>query len=194
MFVTLISGSQKLAGPLPANSSLCPLLILYGHVWFSVGHFTGRSDRGCSWRVLFIRYLFETLPSFRDREGEEAENEEEEAEMPREIITLQVGQCGNQIGMEFWKQLCLEHGISQDGILEDFATQANPRLSYNFCYFPSLVVYLRSPEAIRLLFRPSGVELRGTALGFFIFGRTHGRHVCPSFRDITSKEMGLLSN
>jgi hypothetical protein len=44
-------------------------------------------------------------------------------EMPREIITLQVGQCGNQIGMEFWKQLCLEHGISKEGILEDFATQ-----------------------------------------------------------------------
>lgn len=43
--------------------------------------------------------------------------------MPREIITLQVGQCGNQIGMEFWKQLCLEHGISKEGILEDFATQ-----------------------------------------------------------------------
>jgi hypothetical protein len=38
--------------------------------------------------------------------------------MPREIITLQVGQCGNQIGGEFWKQLCLEHGISQDGTLK----------------------------------------------------------------------------
>ncbi len=46
-----------------------------------------------------------------------------ETDMPREIITLQVGQCGNQIGMEFWKQLCLEHGISKEGILEDFATQ-----------------------------------------------------------------------
>ena len=45
--------------------------------------------------------------------------------MPREIITLQVGQCGNQIGMEFWKQLCLEHGISKEGILEDFATQVH---------------------------------------------------------------------
>eukprot|EP00850_Spirogloea_muscicola_P021802 SM000262S09881 [mRNA] locus=s262:98919:102434:- [translate_table: standard] len=44
--------------------------------------------------------------------------------MPREIITLQAGQCGNQIGMEFWKQLCLEHGIARDGILEDFATHA----------------------------------------------------------------------
>lgn len=47
--------------------------------------------------------------------------------MPREIITLQVGQCGNQIGMEFWKQLCLEHGITPDGKLEEFATAGGDR-------------------------------------------------------------------
>ncbi|GAM21981.1 hypothetical protein SAMD00019534_051560 [Acytostelium subglobosum LB1] len=41
--------------------------------------------------------------------------------MPREIITLQAGQCGNQIGAEFWKQLCREHGISPQGYLEDYA-------------------------------------------------------------------------
>lgn len=46
--------------------------------------------------------------------------------MPREIITLQVGQCGNQIGGEFWKQLCLEHGVSPDGMLQ---TDANPELT-----------------------------------------------------------------
>ena len=39
--------------------------------------------------------------------------------MPREIITLQVGQCGNQIGGEFWKQLCAEHGIAADGTLKN---------------------------------------------------------------------------
>ncbi|KAH8283499.1 hypothetical protein KR018_004188 [Drosophila ironensis] len=42
--------------------------------------------------------------------------------MPSEIITLQLGQCGNQIGFEFWKRLCLEHGISPNGLVEDFAT------------------------------------------------------------------------
>lgn len=42
--------------------------------------------------------------------------------MPREIITLQVGQCGNQIGSEFWRLLCAEHGINERGILEDYAT------------------------------------------------------------------------
>lgn len=33
--------------------------------------------------------------------------------MPRAILTVQVGQCGNQVGSEFWKRLCQEHGISK---------------------------------------------------------------------------------
>ena len=47
--------------------------------------------------------------------------------MPREVITLQVGQCGNQIGMEFWKQLCAEHGINKDGMLEEYAMNGDDR-------------------------------------------------------------------
>src|SRR3989338_10573918 len=35
--------------------------------------------------------------------------------MPREIIVLEVGQCGNQMGAAFWKRLCAEHGIHPDG-------------------------------------------------------------------------------
>ena len=34
----------------------------------------------------------------------------------------QLGQCGNQIGFEFWKKLCKEHGISPEGTLEEHAT------------------------------------------------------------------------
>jgi hypothetical protein len=45
--------------------------------------------------------------------------------------------------MEFWKQLCLEHGIAPDGMLEDFATQGGDRKDVFFyqvrCFFfPSL--------------------------------------------------------
>lgn len=77
--------------------------------------------------------------------------------MPCEMITLQLGQCGNQsryylfllyfqvlkmflvfrrnplisfnflVGFEFWKRLCAEHGINPDGILEDFATEGVDR-------------------------------------------------------------------
>lgn len=43
--------------------------------------------------------------------------------MPREIITLQVGQCGNQIGSCFWERLCEEHGIGPDGILLNHAIE-----------------------------------------------------------------------
>lgn len=67
----------------------------------------------------------------------------------REIITLQAGQCGNSgqcfaapkgsavslrfltdrrtVGSQFWQQLCQEHGINQDGNLEDFATEGGDR-------------------------------------------------------------------
>lgn len=74
--------------------------------------------------------------------------------MPREIITLQIGQCGNQIGMEFWKQLCAEHGISSDGILEDFATDGTDRKDVFFYqaddehYIPRAVLLDLEPRVI----------------------------------------------
>lgn len=39
--------------------------------------------------------------------------------MPREIITIGAGQCGNQVSASFWEKLCLEHGIRSDGTLGD---------------------------------------------------------------------------
>ncbi|XP_063688158.1 tubulin beta chain-like [Bolinopsis microptera] len=33
----------------------------------------------------------------------------------REIIHIQVGQCGNQIGTQFWESISKEHGIDKDG-------------------------------------------------------------------------------
>jgi len=31
------------------------------------------------------------------------------------------------VGDEFWKQLCMEHGISRNGTLEEYATQGEDR-------------------------------------------------------------------
>ncbi|CAM9181437.1 unnamed protein product [Choristocarpus tenellus] len=40
--------------------------------------------------------------------------------MVREIITIQVGQCGNQIGRQFWGQALEEHAVNNpDGIFDD---------------------------------------------------------------------------
>ncbi|KAL0073127.1 Tubulin/FtsZ, GTPase domain-containing protein [Phycomyces blakesleeanus] len=33
----------------------------------------------------------------------------------REIIHLQAGQCGNQIGQKFWETISQEHGIDTNG-------------------------------------------------------------------------------
>lgn len=76
--------------------------------------------------------------------------------MPREIITTQVGQCGNQsklllisfvqilllVGMEFWKQLCMEHGINPEGILEDFAVNGEDRKDVFFYQVSSILASL----------------------------------------------------
>lgn len=35
--------------------------------------------------------------------------------MPREIITIQIGQCGNQIGRRFWKMALQEHAKYSTG-------------------------------------------------------------------------------
>ncbi|KRX72646.1 Tubulin gamma-1 chain, partial [Trichinella sp. T6] len=52
--------------------------------------------------------------------------------MPREMITVQLGQCGNQIGSEFWKTLCAEHGISPEGVLENYAADTEDRKDIYF--------------------------------------------------------------
>ncbi|KAF2452938.1 Tubulin/FtsZ, GTPase domain-containing protein [Lineolata rhizophorae] len=68
-----------------------------------------------------------------------------------EIITLQAGQCGNSVGSQFWQQLCQEHGISQDGNLEDFATEGGDRKDV-FFYQSDDTRYI--PRAILLDLEP----------------------------------------
>ena len=37
--------------------------------------------------------------------------------MPREVVTVQVGQCGNQIGLRFWELALKEHSAANTGNL-----------------------------------------------------------------------------
>jgi tubulin gamma len=50
----------------------------------------------------------------------------------KEVVTVQIGQCGNQsrdelilVGHEFWKQLCMEHSVAEDG--QQDATSASKK-------------------------------------------------------------------
>ncbi|KAK3672422.1 gamma-tubulin [Recurvomyces mirabilis] len=74
--------------------------------------------------------------------------------MPREIITLQAGQCGNSVGSQFWQQLCQEHGINQDGNLADYATEGGDRKDVFFYqsddtrYIPRAILLDLEPRVI----------------------------------------------
>jgi tubulin gamma len=80
-----------------------------------------------------------------------------DSSMPREIITLQCGQCGNQVGTEFWKQLCAEHGISPDGIIQDYATLGGDRKDVFFYqaddehYIPRALLLDLEPRVINTI-------------------------------------------
>lgn len=50
--------------------------------------------------------------------------------MPREIVTLQVGQCGNQMGSAFWNLLLQEmkaNAATDDATSSMFYTEQHPR-------------------------------------------------------------------
>jgi tubulin gamma len=49
------------------------------------------------------------------------------AEIRVSTPTLILTVCFQPVGNEFWKQLCAEHGIAPDGILEPYATQGEDR-------------------------------------------------------------------
>lgn len=46
------------------------------------------------------------------------------------------------VGSQFWQQLCLEHGISQDGNLEDFATEGGDRKDVFFYQVSHILSYM----------------------------------------------------
>ena len=72
----------------------------------------------------------------------------------RKIITLQIGQCGNQIGYEFWKRLAQEHGIAPDGVLTNPNDMLEDRKDIFFYpaddgrYVPRAILFDLEPRVI----------------------------------------------
>ena len=62
--------------------------------------------------------------------------------------------------MEFWKQLCAEHGISSEGVLEDWATDGTDRKDVFFYqaddehYIPRAVLLDLEPRVINSITNP----------------------------------------
>ncbi|KAI8371447.1 tubulin gamma chain [Radiomyces spectabilis] len=125
--------------------------------------------------------------------------------MPREIITLQAGQCGNQIGSEFWRQICAEHGISSDGTLEDFATEGGDRKDVFFYqaddehYIPRALLLDLEPRVINNirdspfanLYNPENIFMSndgGGAGNIWSYGYSQGEKVYEDIMDMVDRE------
>ncbi|KAG8231346.1 hypothetical protein J437_LFUL012256 [Ladona fulva] len=125
--------------------------------------------------------------------------------MPCEMITLQLGQCGNQIGFEFWKRLCAEHGINQEGILESFATEGTDRKDVFFYqaddehYIPRAVLLDLEPRVIHSimnseyakLYNPENIYLSkhgGGAGNNWASGFSQGGKLSEEIFDIIDRE------
>ncbi|KAI9353292.1 Tubulin/FtsZ, GTPase domain-containing protein [Zopfochytrium polystomum] len=127
--------------------------------------------------------------------------------MPREIITLQAGQCGNQVGMEFWSLLCAEHGINPDGILADYAVDgaAGDRKDVFFYqaddehYIPRAILLDLEPRVINNilqspyanLYNPENIFLSQTGGGAgnnWAFGFAQGEKVAEEVAEMIDRE------
>lgn len=82
------------------------------------------------------------------------------------------------VGREFWAQLCAEHGISKDGLLEDFATDGSDRKDVFFYqadddhYVPRAVMVDLEP---RVSTGPDDLGRMGCATDRVADGRVGGR-------------------
>lgn len=72
--------------------------------------------------------------------------------MKKEVVTLQFGQCGNQVGSQFWNILASEHGLTLDGkFAGDLIQQANIDLYFqesNTRYSPRAVLIDLEPAVV----------------------------------------------
>lgn len=79
----------------------------------------------------------------------------------RECITVQVGQCGNQVGTSFWDLLVREHAArAEDGLFDESMSMFFRNVDIRPTGHCDIVGMLRlGPELARL----SGSLLQGTA-------------------------------
>lgn len=87
--------------------------------------------------------------------------------MAGEIITIQVGQCGNHIGKQFWSQLAEEHGIERSGQNKQPDNDIQ-REDFTTPFFKQNDENRYTPRALMLDMEPSAItDLQNYFPGFF---------------------------
>ena len=99
----------------------------------------------------------------------------------REIISLQVGQCGNQIASRFWELVCDEHGVDPTGVFQGDSDLQLERINV---YFNEATGGRYVPRAVLIDLEPGTLDsLRAGPYGAtyrpdnFVFGQSGAGNV-----------------
>ncbi|GJQ13484.1 hypothetical protein GpartN1_g5275.t1 [Galdieria partita] len=122
----------------------------------------------------------------------------------REIVHVQAGQCGNQIGTKFWEVICDEHGLSPDGY---YVGDTHSQLDRINVYYSEASDKRYVPRAILVDLEPGTMDaIRSGKLGKmfrpdnFIYGQsgagnnwakghyTEGAELVDAVLDVVRKE------
>ncbi|KAF9686719.1 hypothetical protein SADUNF_Sadunf02G0018600 [Salix dunnii] len=76
----------------------------------------------------------------------------------REILHIQGGQCGNQIGAKFWEVICNEHGIDQTGKYSGDAASSDLQLERINVYYNEASGGKYVPRAVLMDLEPGTME------------------------------------
>uniref|UniRef100_A0A6N2KPG3 Tubulin beta chain n=1 Tax=Salix viminalis TaxID=40686 RepID=A0A6N2KPG3_SALVM len=76
----------------------------------------------------------------------------------REILHIQGGQCGNQIGAKFWEVICNEHGIDQNGKYSGDAASSDLQLERINVYYNEASGGKYVPRAVLMDLEPGTME------------------------------------
>ncbi|XP_031560601.1 tubulin beta chain-like [Actinia tenebrosa] len=84
----------------------------------------------------------------------------------REIISIQVGQCGNQIGSQFWRDISQEHGIDFNGFYHGTSELQSEKIDVYYSETDRDNCFV--PRSIMVDLEPGPLDaIRGTDLGLF---------------------------
>ncbi|PPS06429.1 hypothetical protein GOBAR_AA14216 [Gossypium barbadense] len=114
----------------------------------------------------------------------------------REILHIQGGQCGNQIGAKFWEVICAEHGIDPTG---RYNGELDLQLERINVYYNESSCGRFVPRAVLMDLEPGTMDsIRSGPVGQifrpdnFVFGQSGAFQVCHSLGGGTGSGMGTL--
>jgi len=115
-----------------------------------------------------------------------------------ETISIQVGQCGNQVGTEFWKKICKEHQIGYSGAVENDVCDRKDRFFYQTeqgNYVPRAVLIDLEPRVIGQsipIFNPDNIIIAnegGGAGNNWAHGYYSANKMMPHIVDLIQREV-----